>query len=231
MGVASDAAKLGNAIITKWRERAASSTSDHGRKGFFNRYLDGDYENDAPQNKVPVSPYQAFYSLHIGEEHADDWSEGLTEEEVSFVISHAWNFVCTYQKDEEEVELASAAPPEGMYDARLEEAMQEAMKHPEVSRLVADGDAAMEAGDHDRAVELYMAAKHVRNQLLPLNLGDAPGVASGSQSRLPQHGRRSTPTEAPNRTSIINSSPSRRKQPEGAPTRREEVAARIAARK
>ena len=45
------------------------------------------------------------------------------------------------------------------YMMQLEEQMQQAMKDPEVSSLSEQGDAAMAAGDYEKAFELYEKAK------------------------------------------------------------------------
>ncbi len=223
-GLASEAAQRGNAIIGKWRENTAD------RDGYFRRHRDGNLENHDPSNVVLVSPAEAFRALHHGEDVADDWIVGLSDEEISFVRSHAQNFHITYERQQEEA--GPSAPPAGMYDARLEDDMQAAMAHPEVVRLLAEGDAALEAGESERAVELYTTAKHIRDQLLPLDLSGG----SSSHPRQARHGRRSpggpvAPSPAPSqRASILSSQPSRRRQPAGAPTPKEEVAARIAAR-
>ena len=105
----------------------------------------------------------------------------------------------------------------------------------------------MEAGDYDRAVELYEAAKErraaaqARGPTLAraakeftasagsdaYSLDDLGSSQRGSLRKpLPQHGRRSG-----ERIGVALATPSRRVCPEGAPSRKEEVAARVAARK
>ena len=94
------------------------------------------------------------------------------------------------------------------------------MDEPTVAALAAQGDAAMEAGDFARALELYEAAKSERATLQP-------------QRAMPRHGRRASSRNAPLPRAgpvVCTSTPSRRGHVPGAPTRREEVAARIAAR-
>ena len=112
----------------------------------------------------------------------------------------------------------------------MDQAMESAMADPEVVAKTGEGDAAMEAGDFDRAYEIYAEAKRLRDQLLPAMEGPGDMVFSkegeGTGKSPPQHGRRSVHE----RTSILVSTPARRKQPEGAPTRKEEVEARIRAR-
>jgi len=252
-----------NSIMRKWRERTAD------REGFFLRHLDGDLSNEDPSNLQRVHPFDTFSALVEGEKHADDWTVGLTDAEVLFVRDHADNFRMGYETNgrREEVPLNSDAVTDheaAAYQQYLDQAMENAMQDPEVVRLSAEGDAAMEAGDFDRAVELLEAAKLARDQLLPITVGpgemimggeavdlSSPRTSSAVSSSLtsmsdefahlavdqkskPLHGRRSVQSSgqlSPQRSdSIISSTPSRRRQPEGAPTRREEVAARIAAR-
>ena len=237
MGVPSEAAQFGNLIISKWRDLTSADN------GYFRCHTDGNFDNYDPSNVVLISPAEAFRALHKGEGDACNWVVGLTDEEIAFVQANAASFYITYERKREEA--APASPPAGMYDARLEEDMQAALAHPEVVRLMAEGDAALAAGASERAVELYTAAKHIRDQLLPLNMS----MDSSSPTRQARHGRRAgssagsegsvagsaagSAAAAPSRErgSVVSSSPSQRRQPQGAPTPKEEVAARIAARK
>jgi len=229
-------ARIGNGIMRKWRERTAAND------GHFVRHLDGDANNEDPSNIEFVHPFDAFVALHNGDEGAFvDWSAGLNDEEVEFVKEYAWNFCVTYQADNRvpqeppidrgDGNVQEYEAEQDAISAQFEAAFQDAMADPEVTRLVSEGDAAMESGDFDRAYELYAASKAARDALLPAVEG--PGdmtLPSGAgpmdaEPRRPQHGRRSV-----ERTSIVVSTPSRRLQPEGAPTKKDEVAARIAAR-
>ena len=211
-------------IMKRWEER----TKVHG--GMFLRHLDGDFKNEAPANIEKVHPFDSFSALLNGEDHADNWSVGLTEEQCAFVRAYAWNFCVTYQavgREPQEPPLESVA--------EMQEQMDRAMADPEVAGLTADGDAAMEAGDFERAMEIYAQAKEKRDQLLPAVEGPGDMIFPGQAEKpsKPLHGRRSaTNLSDPlrDRPSILSSTPSRRQQPLGAPSRKEEVAARIAAR-
>ena len=235
MGVPSEAAQFGNFIISKWRDLTSTDN------GYFRCHKDGNFDNHDSSNVVLVSPAEAFRALHKGEGDACNWVVGLTDEEIAFVKANAASFYITYSELLQREEAAPASPPAGMYDARLEEDMQAALAHPEVVRLMAEGDAALAAGASERAVELFTAAKHIRDQLLPLNMS----MDSSSPTRQARHGRRAgssagsegsaagSAAAAPSRErgSVVSSSPSQRRQPQGAPTPKEEVASRIAARK
>jgi hypothetical protein len=180
MGVPSEAAQFGNFIISKWRDLTSTDN------GYFRCHKDGNFDNHDSSNVVLVSPAEAFRALHKGEGDACNWVVGLTDEEIAFVQANAASFYITYSELLQREEAAPASPPAGMYDARLEEDMQAALAHPEVVRLMAEGDAALAAGASERAVELFTAAKHIRDQLLPLNMS----MDSSSPTRQARHGRR-----------------------------------------
>jgi hypothetical protein len=111
--------------------------------------------------------------------------------------------------------------------------------------IARQGDAAMADGDYNGAVELFSAAKVRRDEmwrgatlasaaeehLMGREVSSSRGsnasvdMMSEGQKSQPRHGRRAS-TE---RVSEL-ATPSRRHQAEGAPTRKEEVAARVAAR-
>lgn len=230
--MAPSAKALGNDIMAKWKER----TKPTG--GFFVRHLDGNMENTQPSNLEQVHPFDSFSALYNGEEHADDWSLGLSAEEVAFVRENVWNFAVTYQADGREPVEPPIDRSAAEYAQYMEEAMAHAMADPEVVKRTAEGDAAMEAGDFDRAYEIYAEAKRVRDALLPVT--DGPGEIIDVSNQLeaslglspkkdadikPLHGRRSV-----ERTSVVVATPSRRQLAVGAPTKKEEVQARIAAR-
>ena len=110
---------------------------------------------------------------------------------------------------------------------QLEEQMQQAMKDPEVSSLSEQGDAAMAAGDYEKAFELYEKAKGKRDELMPVMEGEGEmiftsqtnsGVSSASSSlmgleleatatpkKAPMHGRRAAGAgDGPPRRSILD---------------------------
>lgn len=208
--------EAGTAIMKKWQRTTAQN------EGYFMRHLDGNLENDDISNVQRVHPFDAFDALCKGEEHADDWRSGLSEEEVEFVKAHAANFCVTYQADgrtpvEQPIDRLNAEMEcfdEETMEAVMEAACDESMQDPEVVRLSADGDAAMAAGDFERACELFEAAKKHRTELLPslyeqhlrraqcatasaASTSDGSGLeglegldVSDSPSRVAAHGRR-----------------------------------------
>ena len=152
-------------IMKMWEERTA------GDEGFFLRHLDGNFENRDPSNLQRVHPFDAFTALHMGEEHADSWSVGLTEEQIAFVRAYAWNFCVTYQAHGRVPQEPPIDRSAAEHEAYMQQAMDRAMQDPEVVRLSGDGDAAMEAGDYERAIELYNQAKAFRDTLIPQTEG------------------------------------------------------------
>ena len=228
----STAKQMGTKIMAHWKKRTAPTD------GHFMRHLDGVMENCAPDNLQKVHPFDSFKALFDGEEHADDWVLGLSPEEVEFVRTNVWNFCVTYQADGREPIEPPICRERAEYGQYMEEAMARAMSDPEVVQKTQEGDAAMESGDFDGAYEIYAEAKRLRDALLPVmegpgdiidvsnRLDESLGLSPAKDKPLaPMFGRRSV-----ERTSIIVATPSRRHQPEGAPTRKEEVQARIAAR-
>uniref|UniRef100_A0A7S2MYT2 Uncharacterized protein n=1 Tax=Haptolina brevifila TaxID=156173 RepID=A0A7S2MYT2_9EUKA len=205
-------------IVDKWNARLANQAGH----GSFLRHLDGNLLNTAKTNLECVHPFDAFWAMHHNLGWTVDWSVGLTEDEQAFVRDNLWCFCSKYI---EEMELDTAA---------IEEEMQ---------GLSERGDAAMEAGDFNAALALYQEADEVRARAVfgsrpvlesagtdsnsSTTLSSCSKGSNGESSSKPQHGRRSV--EASERISIL-STPSRRRQPDGAPTKREEVAARIAER-
>ena len=210
-----------NAIMAKWDQMTG------GAGGFFLRHLDGDLKNHDSKNLQRVHPFDCFTALYEGEEHADTWVVSLTDDEIDFVKQYAWNFMVTYQA----VGRAPVEPPidrsESEYMMQLEEQMQQAMKDPEVSSLSEQGDAAMAAGDYEKAFELYEKAKGKRDELMPVMEGEGEmiftsqtnsGVSSASSSlmgleleatatpkKAPMHGRRAAGAgDGPPRRSILD---------------------------
>lgn len=208
-------------IIDKWNQRLAAQ-SGHGS---FLRHLDGNLMNCDKDNLECIHPFDAFAAMHHGLDWVTDWGCGLTETERQFVKENLWNFCAAYQPEEEE--------NDGLRLTALEE---------EVLSLSEKGDAALEAGDADAALNFYQAAKDARatalfgsrEAFIRGHQGSGGGQTTGEcKSPAPLYGRRSNSKASftdPKRESIISSTPSRRLAPEGMPTKREEVAARIAAR-
>lgn len=212
-------------IIDKWNARL-SAQSGHGS---FLRHLDGNVMNTEKENLECVHPFDAFAAMHHGLNWVVDWGTGLTDAERQFVRDNLWNFCAAYQDWGDDTER---------HDFELT-ALEE-----QVLSLSEQGDAALEAGDAVAAMDFYQKAKDVRANALfgskedflkgHQGTGGADsGDGAGSKSPTPLFGRRSnskaTFTET-KRQSIITSTPSRRHAPEGKPTKREEVQARIAAR-
>jgi hypothetical protein len=214
-GAAADAA-IGRSIMWKWRERTASTD------GCFLFFHDGDRSNRDEANLESVPAYDCFRAMQDGHELVEqvDWNEGLSAEEEAFVRKNVWNFVQTYK-------------PERDSHANDHFGLDE----PSVAALAAQGDAAMESGDYEKAVQLYEAAKVERARLAPRaapqhgrRSGQSPASSpvTGTSKDAGAKGSRRAPRDRP---VVCVSTPSRRKVPEGAPSRKEEVAARVAARK
>ena len=104
------------------------------------------------------------------------------------------------------------------------------MADPEVVRTTAEGDAAMEAGDFDRAYEIYAEAKRLRDELMPQPEGEAEYIfdAPGDMPAVGALGL--SGGNSPPRRSVADALPARKQLANGAPTKEDEVAARIAAR-
>ena len=99
----SDTQRAAAIIMKKWE----TQTAPHG--GFFLRHLDGNLDNDAPTNVEQIHPFDSFSALLHGESFADDWSRGLSTEQIAFVRAHALSFCATYQAvGREQVELPVA---------------------------------------------------------------------------------------------------------------------------
>lgn len=190
--------ELGMQVMRKWGER----TDEHD--GCFIHYIDGDRSNADASNVEYVQPYSLFCAiLEHGHDFSVrvDWADGLSDEEAAFVRQNVKSFMETYKPQ---------VP--GMDD-------------PHVVSLTAQGDAAMEAGEYERAVELYDQAKRVRAEL--------------TAKPSPQHGRRAIPKHKPmvltqeDRTApvVCTAEPNRRKLPVGAKTPKQLAEERIAARK
>jgi len=209
-----------NTIIGKWQAREVFS-----QFGVFLRHLDGDFKNDDPSNLEGCHPFDAFSAMYNGVDWAIDWADGLTDEEQKFVRDHLWNFCVTFRPNG-----GASVDPDS-----------------EAAALVSQGDAALAAGEQEKALELYEAAKEVRAKAMFAGMSTGRGrlvddvVADGRSSAgaapykplgVPKHGRRSTPPIAAPRAKpmICTSTPSRRVHQEGKPTRKDEVAARVAAR-
>ena len=86
-------ASMGNSIIAKWQTQTESSS------GMFNRYLDGNLDNIAPDNLLAVHPFDTFSAMYHGMDWIVDWAANLSDEEVQFVRGNVWNFCVTYQAD------------------------------------------------------------------------------------------------------------------------------------
>ena len=210
------------AILDKWNARLANQAGH----GSFLRHLDGDLMNTAKENLECVHPFDAFAAMHHGVGWVTDWGVGLTEAEREFVKDNLWNFCAAYQQ---EGYGDDGEDNDGLRLTAIEE---------EVLTLSEKGDAALAAGDTDAAIAFFEAAKNARSKALfgtkAEFLKGISGAETGGDAKSPaRFGRRSLSkgsfTES-NRQSIITSTPARRHQPEGAPTKREEVQARIAAR-
>lgn len=205
-------------ILDKWNARLAQQAGH----GSFLRHLDGNLSNCASTNLECVHPFDAFRALHLKLGWAVDWAVGLTDEEQAFVRAHLWNFAACYQTE-------GAADEAEEHDA---DGLTAAEAH--ILSLSERADAAMQRGEYEVAVSLLEAAKGARERILfgavhPTEAGgDTAGRSSKTRS-LPAHGRRSVALEE-ERVSILSSKPSRRQQRDGQPSKREEVAARIAAR-
>ena len=218
--VMSSLSEVASAIMAKWKERTAVNS------GCFLHWLDGDRENCDPSNLEELHPFDVFAAVWRGEAWAIesvDWGEGLTPEEVSFVRAHAWNFCVTYQAD-------GRIPQEPPIDRDPASYEDDAAVDPAVEALVQQGDAAMAAGDFEQAEELYARAKQLRDW------GEAPaeGTGEGGDAGGGQQpgGGGPPPVASPrDRGSVFSSAPSARAQQPGQPTRKEEVAARVASRK
>ena len=180
--------------------------------------------NTAKENLECVHPFDAFAAMHHGLGWVTDWGCGLTEDERQFVKDNLWNFCAAYQEYDED--------DNGLSLTAIEE---------EVLTLSEKGDAALAAGDAEAAIAFFEAAKNARSKHLFGTKAEfikaqqgAAGDETGADGKSPaRFGRRSNSKASfseTNRQSIITSTPSRRHQPEGAPTKREEVQARIAAR-
>ena len=198
------AGALAASIQAKWQSRLAHQDGH----GSFLRHLDGNLENSDPNNLECVHPFDAFAAMYHKLGWCVDWSVGLTQQEADFVQGNLWNFCVSYAEFDPEQDA-------------------------QVIQLTEEADAAMESGAFDRAVELYEAAKAQRELTLfgsSVHLADDLSSDASSKS-LPRYGRRSAGALNGNLPSVCVSTPSRRVQPDGAPTRKEEVAARVAARK
>ena len=197
-------------ILDKWNARLEAQQGH----GTFLRHLDGNLMNTDPANLECVHPFDAFAAMYHKLGWTVDWGTGLTKEEQAFVRGNLWNFCAAYQSedvDEEGGEEGSADPS----------------KDSKVLFLTEQGDKAMEADDFELAMQFYEAAKQAREEAM---FGQRQDELSKSQ---PMHGRRSAKALGIPRDpsqSVMVSTPSRRLQPEGALSRKEEVKQRIAAR-
>ena len=171
--------------------------------GTFLRHLDGNLNNVDASNLEEIHPFDALAAEFHQLGWTVDWAVGLSEQQKEFVLANLWSFCANYADEEHQPDANSSA---------------------EVAALTAQADAAMERGEFDGAVAIYERARLARDRAL---FGPPP-------ASKPKHGRRSASGAAPSpskmHVSIVNSTPARRHQAEGAPSKREEVKARIAAR-
>mgnify|MGYP006180969895 CR=1 FL=1 len=168
-----------SAIMEKWRERTKAND------GRFLRFLDGDTKNRSAANVQWVHPFDAFSAAYQRLDWTVDWDEGLTESEVAFVKDHFFNFCVTYQVDGRDPE----EPP-------IDRDPESYVDSPEVVALTADGDAMMEAGMYEAALELYEAAKVKRDSAFfggsPSGSPDKGKKAGSPLARAAAHSSSST---------------------------------------
>ena len=200
-------------ILDKWNARLEAQQGH----GTFLRHLDGNLMNTDSANLECVHPFDAFAAMYHNLGWTVDWGTGLTEKEQAFVRGNLWNFCAAYEAediDEKGGEEGSADPS----------------KAPKVVFLTEQGDKAMEADDFELALQFYEAAKQAREEAM---FGERLDTGNDQLSKTqPLHGRRSAKALGIPRSGpvVCVSTPSRRVQPEGALSRKEEVKQRIAAR-
>ena len=224
--------------MRKWHSRHSDNPD---RETVFMRHLDGNANNHDPANLECVHPCEAFAAEYNGLGWYVNWEAGLSEGECNFVRSHLWNFCTAYHPNG----AAGTDETEALFLSQQADAAMEADQFTQAAELY---QRAKDARDWALFRTIPMTGLLGRRSATttrgaasssdagsstdPVVRGPAPVDVAGISKNVatltvsPLDSRRA----AGGKASILTSAPSRRLQPIGAPTKREEVQARIAAR-